>query len=750
MPLITKNNEILIEIESDLSPEKLLLIVDTGSQISLLKAERVLRTKISIKNKIEITGIVEGISISTLGMSNAKIKSNNLTISHEFQVIHGEAYLKYDGILGAEFLLKYNANIDCGNKRLTLQLPQSDYRATNVKSVNLTQIKSMDTENSEYFEAIKDYLKFEQNSIFMIGVKANTKINNPYFYDGLEDEFFDNKKFKRVELNKIELDVEFKTPDDSHKCLRQVNQIDDITSENEPIIDPCLRQKIIMEKLDLGNLNDKQIEMVAELCLKFSEAFFIENDRLRPTNVYKHSIKLRPNVDSINVKQYRVPFAQREELKKHVENWEKQGIIRKSTSRFNSPLLLVKKHPDRFGNKQFRAVLDYREVNKASIPQYYPLPVPEQLFDMLHGSTIYSCLDVHQAYHQIELEESCRFITAFSALNHHYEFCMIPFGLQSSGIAWLYTIHRVLQEFMDKNVFCYVDDVILWENSEEAHLRQIKLVLSQLIKNNIKLKPEKCKFLQPYVYYLGYKISGVGLEIDERKTLCIRKYPVPRNVKELQRFIGFVNFYRRYIPKFSDICRVLYKLCKKDIPYVWSEGAQLAFDTLREKLLNPPVLVYPCFSLPFLVISDASDYSAGCVLANRDGRDERPIQYFSKTFNDAQCKYSTVHKEILAAAWGINWFRPFLIGRQFYLVIDQKSIIYLMSGKYKDSRVHRWAIELMEYDFEVIYREGKTNVCADALSRIRINNFEIDDKKLETKVICLVQTRAKTREITEN
>lgn len=330
--------------------------------------------------------------------------------------------------------------------------------------------------------------------------------------------------------------------------------------------------------------------------------------------------------------------------------------------------MLIPKKPDNLGNPQSRAVIDYRSVNKACIPQLYPLPLPDELFDLLHGSTIYSVLDVHMAYHQIELDESCRFITAFTALNHHYEFCMLPFGLQSSGIAWLYGIHRVLQKFVNKGVFVYVDDVIIYSSNHQDHIKLVRSVLKQLISYNIKLKPEKCKFLRNIVYYLGYKISQNGLEIDENK--CIREYPILKNLKEVQRFLGFVNFYRKYIPEFSKIAIPLYRLCKKDTTFLWNQDTQKAFDILRMKLLTPPVLAFPNFKLSFIVVSDSSDLAAAAILPNKDGRDERPIQYFSKTFNDAQRKYSTVHKELLAAVWGIKWFRSFLLGRPFFLVVD--------------------------------------------------------------------------------
>lgn len=152
------------------------------------------------------------------------------------------------------------------------------------------------------------------------------------------------------------------------------------------------------------------------------------------------------------------------------------------------------------------------------------MPLPDELFDFLHNSTLYSVSDVYSSYQQIELSKESRFITAFSALNHHYEFRMLPFGLQSSGIAWLYTIHRILQKFIPNNVYVYVDDICLWSSNEDNHIQTIRKVLKQLMKFNIKLKPQKCKFLQKHIKYLGYKISNKGLEVDEDKTACIRHY----------------------------------------------------------------------------------------------------------------------------------------------------------------------------------------------------------------------------------
>lgn len=725
------------------SERKLVFLVDTGSQISILKAEKILDAKIDTKKSIEIMGIANNKTIQSLGVTKTSLTCNNVIIIHDFHVMHENVFLKTDGILGADFLLKYNAKIDTAEAMVQLKLPprQTEIEENNTKCISSSQIKQQENDDEKYFKAVTDYLEYETTTINQIRIR-NLKNIDRNFYDNISNDYFKNRGFETISPEKINLWTDINLNQRTNLKINKPFEINCVNEFDTPIVNPLLRQKYLMSKIDLSGLNESQMEKISEVCLECSDAFYIPNDLFKPTPVYKHSIKLRPNVDVVCIKQYRVPFGQREELQEHVKNWEKMNIIQKSTSRFNSPLILVKKHPDSDGKPQFRAVLDYKQLNKACIPQLYPLPLPDELFDMLHGSSIYTVLDVYAAYHQVELDENCRYLTAFSAMNHHYEFRMLPFGLQSSGVGWLYAIHRVLQKFINKNVFVYVDDVCLWSSNEDDHIILIKRVLKQLIRFNLKLKPEKCKFLQNSIRYLGYKISKKGLEIDERKTLCIEKYPIPKNLKELQRFIGFVNFYRKYIPEFSRIALPLYKLCKKDITYIWNEQAQVAFDTLRKKLMNPPVLAYPRFDLPFVVISDASNYAAAAILTNRDGKEERPIQFFSRTFNDAQSRYSTVHKELLAAVWGITWFRSFLLGRPFYLVVDQKSLIYILSGKYKDTRVHRWAIELMEYDFQVIHREGKLN-CADALSRIRINEEELT-KDERQKTIFLVQTRSKT------
>lgn len=246
-------------------------------------------------------------------------------------------------------------------------------------------------------------------------------------------------------------------------------------SENEnQIIDKSKRLEYLMQKFDLEHLDNKAIENIKEICYECSDVFFIEGDELKPTSAYIHSIKLKPNVDTVHTKQYRIPEGHKHEIERQINELEEQDIIEKSTSRFNSPLLLVKKAPDKYGKPQSRLVFDYRKVNEASIPQKYPMPMMDEIIDQMSGTTYFTKLDVKSAYHQILLDENCRHITAFSTTYNHYQFKKVPVGSQSSPVAWLYTISRVLQKFINRNLFTYMDDIVLVNKDQESNIKLLK------------------------------------------------------------------------------------------------------------------------------------------------------------------------------------------------------------------------------------------------------------------------------------
>jgi hypothetical protein len=197
----------------------------------------------------------------------------------------------------------------------------------------------------------------------------------------------------------------------------------------------------------------------------------------------------------------------------------------------------------------------------------------------------------------------------------------------------------------------------------------------------------------------------------------IEDYPTPRSVKQLKSYLGLMSYYRRFVSNFSRIATSLHKLLKKDVAYEWSGEHERAFQTLKGKLISPPVFKYPDFNRSFILTTDASGEGLGAVLSQGDLGKDLPVAFASRTLNQAEKNYSTTEKELLAIVWGMRYFRPYLYGKQFLVVTDHKPLTWIMNVKDPGSLLLRWRIKLEEYDYEVVYRKGTLNTNADALSR---------------------------------
>lgn len=290
--------------------------------------------------------------------------------------------------------------------------------------------------------------------------------------------------------------------------------------------------------------------------------------------------------------------------------------------------------------------------------------------------------------------------------------------------------------------YSYLDDIIVYSLTLDEHINNLETVFECLRKHNFKLKIEKSLFLHREVKYLGHIISEKGTRPDPEKTTAIEKYNKPRNVNEVQRFLGCCNYYRKYIKNYANIARPMHNLCKKEAVFIWTENCEEAFSTLKNALMSEPLLIFPDFKDIFIVTCDASNTAIGAVLPQGTIPNDRPIQYYSKTLNDAQTRYPTIEKELLAIVAAVENFRHYLYGKRFILYTDHRPLLYIMKNKKPSSRQFRWKPALLEYDFEIFYKEGKQNVVADALSRITLDELtDLEDK--EKKI--LVTTRSTMR-----
>ena len=481
------------------------------------------------------------------------------------------------------------------------------------------------------------------------------------------------------------------------------------------------RIKKIKDLSNLDDLNAEERKIVEKILEENHERFQLPDEPLPSTNVFQHRI-ITTNTVPLTSRMYRISPLLAEELKEQLDKLLAQGIITPSHSSYSSPVILVPKKPNAKGEIKHRLVLDLRNLNKHTIPDAYPLPNILDLLDSINGSKYFCTLDMAQGFLQIELDPRDRHKTAFATMYGLFEYTRLVFGSRNAPASFMRLIQRIFGDMA--NVIAYIDDFLIHAKTLEHLLELIKEVMRRLKEANLKLQPEKCVFLKSEVEYLGHIITKDGVRPNPRKLEAVRNFPTPKNEKNIKQWLGLTGYYRRHIPQYAKIAKPLTALLKKDKEFVWDEKAQESFEVLKDKLCEAPILQYPDFSRDFILTTDASTKSIGAVLSQGEIGKDLPIAYASRVLNDAEQRYSVTDQEALAVVWAVEYFRPYLYGRKFLLVTDHKALIFMQSKKDPNSRVARWRLKIADFDYEVIYKPGVSNVNADALSR-NVLHFEV-------------------------
>lgn len=487
------------------------------------------------------------------------------------------------------------------------------------------------------------------------------------------------------------------------------------------------------ETLRVNHLNKEEKESLFELCKEYNHIFHLEGDKLTATDTVMHEIATNSNTP-INAKTYRYPEALKEEVNQQIDKLLNDNIIKPSSSPWNSPVWVVPKKLDASGKKKWRLVIDYRKLNEISVGDVYPLPQINDILDQLGHSKYFTTLDLASGFHQIKMDPKDQMKTAFSVPLGHYEFTRMPFGLKNAPATFQRLMNNVLSGLQGIKCFVYLDDIVVYGNSLQDHNLKLREVFKKLSEHQLKLQPDKCEFLKTEVMYLGHLITQNGVKPDPKKIEAVMNYPVPKNPKEIKGFLGLAGYYRRFINDFSKLSQPLTKLLKKDEPFNWTSLQQNSFETLKLELCKEPILQYPDFSKTFNLTTDASNYAVGSVLSQGETPNDLPIAYASRILNKSEVNYSTTEKELLAIVWSVKHFRPYLYGRKFRIITDHKPLTWLMNVKDPGSRLVRWRLLLEEYDYEIIYKQGKLNQNADALSRIKPEESE-DNRELNVHVV---------------
>ena len=371
------------------------------------------------------------------------------------------------------------------------------------------------------------------------------------------------------------------------------------------------------------------------------------------------------------------------------------------------PAVFVKKKTG-----DIRLCVDYRELNKRTTRDAYPLPLPDEVQDWLAGSSIFSTLDLQSGYWQLPVNPSDKEKTAFCPGPGMglFQFNRMPFGLTGAPSSF--------QRFMDKifrglsYVSIYLDDILIHSPDEEAHKVHLQEVFTRLLEAGVTLLGKKCRIGMTSVTYLGHVFSAQGMKPDPNKVRAVQEWPSITNVRQ---FLGLASYYRRYIHHFSHIAAPLHALTQKNATFNWTEDCQHAFTTLKHNLLQPPILSYPHFhstAKQFVVYTDASDFGLGAVLEQNNC----VIAYASRTLTKSERNYNVIQKECLAIVYATKQFRHYLLGRQFQIQTDHAPLQWL-SAQRMEGLLCIWALALQEYSFTIVHHKGILNANADSLSR---------------------------------
>lgn len=618
----------------------------------------------------------------------------------------------FDGLIGCDLLENWHAKIDLKSRELKTNLAAINIKMYNSQSVNLleTIIPAQST------RLIKVPTTVDHGSVLV----DHQSVSGCNITECLSTAQNGQAIIEASNITNNDLIFSLDKPIIAHVFNEQTM--------------PCVTQypdksekfREISSRLRTDHLNAEEKANLISLCKEYSDIFYLENETLTFTNKIKHKINTTDEIP-VHSKTYRYPYVHREEVQQQIQKMLDQGIIRPSSSAWSAPIWIVPKKADASGKIKWRLVVDFRKLNEKTIEDRYPIPNITDILDKLGRCQYFTTLDLASGFYQVEMDESDIHKTGFSVAdgNGHFEFTRMPMGLKNSPSTFQRVMDNVLRGLQHEICVVYQDDILVFSTSLQEHVTSLRKIFDRLRESNFKLQLDKSEFMKRETPYLGHIITPDGVKPNPEKISAILKYPIPRTTKQIKSFLGLIGYYRRFIPNFARVTKPLTACLKKGAKIILSPEYVNCFEHCKTLLINDPILQYPDFSKEFLLTTDASNFALGAVLSQGPIGSDRPIAYASRTLNDSEINYSTTEKELLAIVWAIKYFRPYLFGLKFKIITDHKPLQWLMSLKEPSSRLTRWKLKLSEYNFTVIYKKGKNNTNADALSRIEIYNETI-------------------------
>ena len=485
-----------------------------------------------------------------------------------------------------------------------------------------------------------------------------------------------------------------------------------------------VHRKVLLEDKDISPETQKAFD---KLCEKYDDIISKNSGDIGKTMLVEMEIDTG-NHPRIASKPYTLPLKHYDWVQKEIETLETAGIIERSISPWASPIVIVPKKSAPGEPPRRRMCVDYQKINKLQ-PEVtkadggkgcislIPLPKIDELYAKLKGYKVFSSLDLRSGYYHISLKDSAKPKSAFvlSSLGK-YQFNRVPFGLAQAPAYF----QKMINDILKGCTFAmgYLDDIIIYSRSEREHLEHLEEIFTRLRAAGLKLKLEKCCFFKKHIQYLGHLISADGIQPLPEKLESIAKMPAPRNPKEVKQFLGLVGYYRKFIPRFADISRVLTHLTKKDVEFKWTPECENCFQILKEFLQQAPILRYPDPKASYTLYTDASKYAYAGVLTQHNNGTDHPITYVSGLFSGSQLNWVTLTKEAYAIYMSVKKLSFYIDTAKITVRSDHLPLKKFLEKNTLNSKVNNWAVELESQNITFEYIPGIWNTLADTLSRL--------------------------------
>jgi len=438
-------------------------------------------------------------------------------------------------------------------------------------------------------------------------------------------------------------------------------------------------------------------------------------DTLAPHRPYDLKIDLEDGASPPIGPMYSLSQSELGTLREFIDEHINIGFIRPSKSPHGAPVLFIRKK-----DGSLRLCVDFRGLNKLTKKDRYPLPMINDLLATAGKARVYTALDLRHAYHLVRIAEGDEWKTAFRTRYGSFEWLVMPFGLTNAPAAFQRFMNDIFSDLLDVTVIVYLDDILIFSDDPADHKKHVREVLRRLRKHGLYARPDKCLFSVDTCSYLGFILSQEGLRMDPAKVQAISGWPEPKKVKDIQSFLGFANFYRRFISDYSAIVVPLTRLTRKGVKWNFSDEARKSFETLKLAFTTAPVLTHWIPNRPIIVETDASDYALGAILSieNEDG-EIHPVAFHSRSFTPAELNYDTHDKELLAIFAAFKIWRHYLEGSPtpVDVVTDHKNLEYFSTSKVLTRRQARWSEYLSQFNLIVRFRPGRLGTKPDSLTR---------------------------------